>query len=74
MIDNDAALQALDGQIDCSIDPEGPAGRPKVASREEWSVFMSESLVVVEVSATAGGKVDPDLAVFTLRFGKKCET
>lgn len=35
---------------------------------------MSESLAVVKVSATAEDKVDPDLAVFTLRFGKKCET
>ncbi len=35
---------------------------------------MSENLAVVKVSATAEDKVDPDLAVFTLRFGKKCET
>lgn len=37
-------------------------------------MLMSENLAVVKVSATAEGKVDPDLAVFTLRFGKKCET
>lgn len=41
---------------------------------EGWLVYMSESLAVVKVSATAEDKVDPDLAVFTLRFGKKCET
>ena len=41
---------------------------------EGWLVHMSENLAVVKVSATAGGKADPDLAVFTLRFGKKCET
>ena len=35
---------------------------------------MSENLAVVKVSATAEDKVDPELAVFTLRFGKKCET
>ena len=35
---------------------------------------MSENLAVVKVSATAEDKVDPDLAIFTLRFGKKCET
>lgn len=37
-------------------------------------VFMSENLAVVKVSATAEDRVDPDLAVFTQRFGKKCET
>lgn len=35
---------------------------------------MSENLAVVKVSATAEDRVDPDVAVFTLRFGKKCET
>ncbi len=52
----------------------GPVGSPRAASREGWLVYMSENLAVVKVSATAEDKVDPDLAVFTLRFGKKCET
>lgn len=35
---------------------------------------MSENLGVVKVGATVEDSVEPDLAVFSLRFGKKCKT
>lgn len=46
----------------------------KAGASGKAAVAMSENLGVVKVGATVEDSVEPDLAVFSLRFGKKCKT